>query len=69
MDNATLFPQEFTPEYFEQGYIGDCYLISTIDAISKFPELIKSFLKIQITLIFQLIILKCNMKTQKNSKN
>ena len=45
MDNATLFPQEFTPEYFEQGYIGDCYLISTIDAISKFPELIKSFFK------------------------
>ena len=41
--NAVLFPDEFKPEYFQQGYIGDCYLISTIEAISKFPELIRSF--------------------------
>ena len=49
IDNAILFPDEFKPEYFKQGYINDCYLISAIEAISKFQQ----------------IILKCNMEIQK----
>ena len=30
IDNAVLFSDEFKPEYFQQGYIGDCYLISKL---------------------------------------
>jgi hypothetical protein len=42
IDNPILFPQEFKPEHFHQGKIGNCFFISTMEAISKFPEIIRS---------------------------
>ncbi len=45
IDNPILFPQEFKPEHFHQGNIGNCFFISTMEAISKFPEIIRSLFK------------------------
>jgi hypothetical protein len=39
--NPRLFNDEIKPEDGNQGFIGNCYFISSMCAIAEFPHLIK----------------------------
>ena len=46
LENVVILPEKIDSSNFNQGYIGDCYFISCVNALSRIPQLLNFIMRL-----------------------